>query len=287
MKIGYYPGCALHGSSKEYDKSIQRLAKEFEVELEEIDDWACCGASAGHQTNHKLSLALNLRNLSLAEKQGLTEVVAPCPLCSRIMIGAEHDLTEDKELCDEVKEIIDLEYDNSVKVLNYLQYLHTYCLDQIKEKVVAPLEGLKIACYYGCVLTRPPQILQFDKCEQPETMDNIVSEIGGEPVSWPFKTECCGAGFTMSRPDVVTELSKRVLLSAKQHGADLIAVACPMCHVNLDMKQESVETNYDVELDIPILYISQLVGLALGINPTELGLNIHFVKTDKVIEKIS
>ncbi len=278
MTIGYYPGCALHGTSCEYDKSIIKVNEIMGLDLKEVDDWNCCGASSSHMTNHKLNTALNMRNLSLCESQGFQEVLTPCPLCSKAMIEVDKELEEDTELKDEISKEIGIKYNHTVKTLNYLQFVEKYYIEKLDEKIKVKFEGIKAACYYGCLLTRPPKILEFDDAEQPTIMDEIVKKLGCEPVEWNYKTECCGAGFALSKTESVVYLCNKILTDAKQSGADIVVVACPMCHANLDMRQINIAREYKTKFDMPIIYLSELIGLALGLSQKELGIKKHFVK---------
>lgn len=277
MTFGYYPGCALHGSSNDYEASVRACLDRLGVGLKEIDDWICCGASAAHSINHDLSLALPARNLALAGAQGLNEVLAPCPLCSMALIKARQVTGEDPELCRRISSIVELPVRNGTGVLNLIQVLDEIGLDRIRQAAVKPLEGISAACYYGCLLTRVPEPLQFDDCEQPRSMETILEALGARTVPWNFATECCGAGLTMANEDTVLELSHRILSDAGAKGANCVVVACPMCHVNLDMKQSDVERRYAVRHDMPVYYLSDLVGLAMGLSEQVLGIDRHFV----------
>jgi len=187
MKIGYYPGCALEGSSMEYSMSVERVMKELGVELMAVRDWNCCGASAAHSTNHKLSVALPFRNLAIAKEQGLTEVFAPCPFCSKTLINTNAEVTEKTALQAEMKEVTGQAYDGSVQIVNSVA-IFSRLIEQISSKVIAErLKDLKVACYYGCLLVRPPKLLKYDEPEQPTSMDEIVKKIGAVPVEWEYR----------------------------------------------------------------------------------------------------
>jgi heterodisulfide reductase subunit B len=284
-KIGYYPGCALHGTSREYDISVRKVNEVLGVDMREIEDWSCCGASSAHMTNYKLNIALNTRNLVLAERQGFEQVLAPCPLCSKALLETAHELAEQKELAAEMTDTIGEPFRGSVRTINYLQMVEQHLLERLEEKIVKKFEGVRVACYYGCLLTRPPEIVQFDDHEQPSIMDRIVEKTGVEPVDWSFKTECCGAGFTISLTDVVVNLCNKILKNAKASGADAVIAACPMCHANLDMRQLDIASRLGVKHNMPIVYLSELLGIALGLTPHELGLDKHFIPTNAIISK--
>jgi heterodisulfide reductase subunit B2 len=277
MTLGYYPGCALHGTSNDYEQSLRAALGELGVELAELDDWICCGASAAHSLNRKLSIALPARNLALAEAAGHAEVFAPCPLCSMQLLKARRALAGDEALRREISQVVETEVDGSTRVLNLIQVFERAGLDRLKAAVQVKLENLRAACYYGCLLTRPPETVEFDDCEQPHSMETVLAAIGVKTVDWNYKTECCGAGLTMAAEDTVLELGHKILADAAAHGANCVVVACPMCHVNLDMKQPDIEERYGAKLGMVVYYLSDLVGLALGLKPEALGIDRHFV----------
>jgi len=277
MNLAYYPGCALHGSSNDYEQSLRTCLAQLDVTPQEINEWICCGATAAHALNHKLSVALPARNLALAEQQGFKELFAPCPMCSMQLLKAAKLMTEDAALQQEVSTIIEAEASGRIEVLNLIQVFQRVGAERIKAAVKHPLADLKPACYYGCLLTRPPEVVKFDDPEQPQSMESIVALLGAKPVEWNSRTECCGAGMTMAKEATVLELSQRILTDAQQHGANCLVTACPMCHVNLDMKQRDIERHAAAKFELPVYYLSDLVGLALGVSREELGIDRHFV----------
>lgn len=281
MKIGFYPGCSLKGSSREYNESVLSLCRALNIELEEIKDWNCCGATAAHSVNKELSLSLPARVLALAENQGYQEIVVPCAACYNRLSTTQYELAEDDEKKKIISEIISMPYDGHIKILNVLQMLQRYALETIEQKVVKPF-AYNVACYYGCLLVRPHKILQFDRVEDPQTMDLFMSKIGAKPIDWAFKTECCGGGLSVSRTDLVSKLSGNLLKDAFDRGAKAIIVACPMCHSNLDMRRPDIDKYLGKDIEIPVIYITQAIGLALGISPKELGLNRHFVNVNLI-----
>ncbi len=277
MNIGYYPGCALHGSSDDYEQSIRACLGGLNVSLAEIEDWICCGATAAHSLNHKLALALPARNLALAEMQGHAEVLAPCAMCSMQLLRASQAMTSDDGLRAEISSIIEADVKQPPRVLNLIQIFQRIGLENLKLAVKTPLADLKPACYYGCLLVRPPAVVEFDDAEQPDSMETILTALGAKPVQWNYKTECCGAGMTMASPETVLELSGKILANAAAHGANCLVVACPMCHVNLDMKQSEIRARDGATYSLPVYYLSDAVGMALGLDAKVLGTNRHFV----------
>ncbi len=278
MKIGFYPGCSLTGSSREYNESVVAIARVLDIELVEINDWNCCGATAAHSMNEELSLSLPARIMALAEKQGLTEVVVPCAACYNRLKMTQHELEDDQKRT-RIAGILDLPYKGNIQIINVIQLLQKYGLENLKAKISQPFAH-KVACYYGCLLVRPHAVLKFDRVEDPQSMDELIRIIGGSTMDWAFKTECCGGGFSVSRTDLVAKLSGNILKDAADRGAEAIIVACPMCQSNLDMRRGAINKVLNSQIDIPVIYITQAIGLALGITAVELGLKRHFVTVE-------
>jgi len=274
MELGYYPGCALSGTSAEYGKSVENLYKALGVNLIEIPDWNCCGASSAHMMNAKLPVALNARNLALASERNLKEIVTPCPLCSEGMLGALKDMAADPEKRKEIEDIIERKVDPDIKILNMVQSLERV-RDLWEPRLKKDVPKLKIACYYGCLLVRPPETVNYDEPEKPTKIDEMVREFGFETVDWSFKTECCGGGFTVSNAKDVGMLCGRIYENAIYHGAEAIVCVCPMCLANLEMRVSEASKSSGMKFNIPIVYITDLLGIAIGMEPTELGLDKH------------
>jgi heterodisulfide reductase subunit B len=277
MPIGYYPGCALRGSSNDYEMSVRACLGALGAELRELDDWICCGATAAHSISQKLSIALPARNLAIAERDGIGELLAPCPMCSMELLHAQAEVAANPALRNEISDIVELPIRATTRVLNLVQVLQNIGIERLKSARKRELPTIAVACYYGCLLVRPPDVLRFDDPEQPSSMEAILQAVGIRTVDWNCRTECCGAGMTMANEATVLDLSHRILSDAQAHGANAIAVACPMCHVNLDMKQADVNRHHHVVRQIPVYYLSDLVGLALGLDEATLGISRHFV----------
>jgi heterodisulfide reductase subunit B len=284
VKVGYYPGCSLEGTAREFGISVRKSCELLGIELAELDDWSCCGATAAHNTSHLLSIALPARNLALAEQQGIDKLLSPCAACSNRLISAHKEMAESETLRGEIAEIIEMPYSGSVKVLNYLDLMLDFGIENLEPKVTRKLDSFKIACYYGCLLVRPPKVLEFDDPENPQSMDKIVTALGAEAVDWEFKVECCGGGFTISAPTLVETLSHDIIENAEAEGANAIAVSCPLCHANLDMKQSAINARFHEKRKVPVYYVSELVALACGATPEEAGINKHFVESYALIE---
>lgn len=286
MRYAYYPGCSLHTTGIEYGLSTEAAAKTLGVELLEIPEWNCCGASAAHATNHWLALALPARNLALAEKQGL-DVAVPCAACFNRMKGTEAAARESDEARQNISRIIEMDYGATNTALSLLDvFTNKVGLENISPHVKKPLKGLKVACYYGCLMVKPPHLTHFDDPENPMTMDNLMASLGAVPVAWPYKTECCGSGFAASRTDLVLKMSYDVLRIAKECGAEAIATACPLCMVNLDMRQKEIEHHYRASLGLPVFYFTELMALAFGYSPERVGLTKHFVDAKPLVRDL-
>ena len=276
MKLGYYPGCSLHGTAREFDESLRAVAATLDVELVEVHDWSCCGATSAHATDHLLSVALPARNLALAEAQGHDQVLAPCAACYNRLASARHEIATDRALAEKMPGLLGRPFRNGVAARNVVEVFRDR-LAAIKEKAVKPLTGLKVACYYGCLLVRPAAVCGFDDPEAPVSMEEVVKATGATPVAWNLRLDCCGGAFSVSRKGSVVRLSRAILDDARAAGADAIVVACPMCHSNLDFRQKALVRRG--EAGMPILFLSELVGLALGLPADTLGLDRHFVDT--------
>ncbi len=283
-KLAYYPGCSLHSTGSEYDVSFRAVCAKLGVEIEELKGWICCGTSPAHCTSRLLSLALPYENICLAEQMGASEIVAPCAACFARLKTAVHEVAEDPQIARQVSEAIERPLPKSMKVLNPLEVFAK--VEGLSEAATTALPGLKVACYYGCLLTRPSKVMQFDECEYPMEMDELLRKMGIETLDWSYKTECCGGALAMTRTDVVLKLTRDIFEEAKAVGANAIAVACPLCHVNLDTRQEEVEAEYGVSYGLPIFYFTQLMALALGVPRQELGLEKHFVSAEAVLSGV-
>lgn len=278
MKVSYYPGCSLEVTAKNYDLSFRQVCRSLEVDLEEVPDWLCCGSSAGLKMNRLLSLSLAAKNLSLIEKQDRKEVVVPCPFCFRRLLSAQQEIGGDLKTRGVILETIEAALKGDLTIRNLLGfYQDTVGLARIKAKTNKPLTGLKVIPYYGCYMVKPAQVTHFDDPENPTSMDRILKALGAEVLDWDFKTECCGASLSLSKTEKVLELSGRLLREALFKDADAIVVACQLCQSNLDMRQGEIFKAEKKKQPLPVFYISQLMGLAFGLPPRDLGFNGHLV----------
>ncbi|MEJ2641031.1 MAG: CoB--CoM heterodisulfide reductase iron-sulfur subunit B family protein [Desulfosarcinaceae bacterium] len=278
MKVSYYPGCSLEETAQAYDVSARRVCQHLGIDLEEIPQWSCCGSSPGLKMNHLLSTSLGAHNLAQAQRQELSEVVIPCPFCFRRLLSAKQEVQADRQLKTQVEDAIGAELHDDLNVSNLLGFLrYSVGLDTIGANVKKPLAGLKVLPYYGCYLVKPGAVTGYDDPENPVSMDQILASLGAEVLPWDFKTECCGASLAVSKTDVVRELSGRLIREATWRGADALVVACQLCQANLDLRQAEIGRLDKKKYALPILYFTQLIGLAFGLPYTDLGLKCHIV----------
>ena len=278
-QVTYYPGCSLEGTAIDYAASIAGVAGLLELTLTELTDWNCCGASAAHSVSHQLSLALPARNLALAESAGL-DVVVPCALCFNRLKAA------DLALKGPEGEQLGVPYQGDLKIWDLLDYLsqESY-LAVLKEKVVRPLTGLKAVGYYGCLAARPPAVTGKSDYENPQNMERLLTVLGAGPIDWSYKTDCCGASHTVSRPDIVHTLVDRLYERALEAGAEAIVVSCQMCQANLDMPQAKIAALFQKQYDLPILYFTELIGLAWQAPEARSWLAKHLVDPAPLLER--
>jgi heterodisulfide reductase subunit B len=271
--------------------STRAVCEALGIELVELEDWNCCGATAAYAVDRLLSLALPARNLAIAERENL-DILTPCSACFHFLARANEMLKDNPNLMEKINKIlgiVGLEYKGETKVRFSLDVIvNDYGLENVKKKVVRPLTGLKVAPYYGCLFLKPPNICKFDTQENPQTLNRLVTALGAESVPWrEYKTRCCGGALQMVKEDAMLEMTKGILLKAQELDADCIITACGFCHLNLDMKQANINSKYDLEIKIPILYFTQFLGLALGISPKVLGLDKIKVPATKIIEAMA
>jgi len=272
----YYPGCSLHGTAREYDESIRGVSDILDIRLQELEDWTCCGASSAHCMDEELAIELAARNLAIAEKSN-HELLVPCVACYSRFKAVEKEVKEHSKK-------VNFPYQGNVPIRYALDF---FCdetiLEELKKKRVRPLSGLKVACYYGCLTVRPPKVTGIKEYENPQHMDRMMKLLGAEPVPWSYKTDCCGASLTITRTDIVKKLSDRLLSMAKEAEADCLVTGCPMCQANLDTRQEAIEKETGEKYDLPILYFTELMGLALGHRNAKKWLSRHITDPIKVL----
>lgn len=283
-EYAYYAGCSLEGTAVEYDMSMRQVFKALGVNIREPEDWSCCGSTPAHTVDHVFAAALAARNLSIMEKMGVDTVTVPCPSCLTVLKRAHLGMAADQSFKDEVNGLLDEPYGGGVVPKSTLQIImEDVGLEAVASKVTHALPGLVVAPYYGCILTRPPEIAQFDDPENPVSMDRILEAAGVKVADFAFKLECCGAAFGVPKRDMVNRLSYRVISMALDAGANCIAVACPLCQQNLDLRQGQINSAMGTSFNIPILYFSQIVGLTYGLSPKDLGMDKVVVSADDVV----
>ncbi|MDD5168657.1 MAG: CoB--CoM heterodisulfide reductase iron-sulfur subunit B family protein [Syntrophales bacterium] len=271
MKVSYYPGCSLHGTAKEYGQSVKAMSQALGIELKEVEDWSCCGATSAHATNFKLSVALPARNLVAVEASEEKAVMVPCAACFNRFKSAQHYLSHDEALKKEIETVIGRPYQGTAVVKNSIGIVHEDIgLDALAAKVVKKLKGLKPVSYYGCLLVRPPEACEFENYENPYMLDDILGVLGADVKQWSYKTDCCGGSLTISRTDIVKKLVDKLMTMAREAGANCIVTACPVCMTNLDARASE-------NLRLPVFYFSELVALALGLPGTETWFKLHMV----------
>jgi heterodisulfide reductase subunit B len=266
--------------------STRRICEVLGVELVEVRDWICCGSTPAHESDELMSLALPAKNLALAvQTDDSRQICAPCASCYSRLKFAQAKLKDDR-VREDVEEVIDGKFPDNIEVLSILDLIiEKVGLDAVAARVVKPFAGLKVVCYYGCLLTRPPKIVGKEQFENPGDMERILEPIGIEPLDWNMKTFCCGAGFALTETDVVLELTGKVLADAESVGAELVAVACPLCHANLDGRQQQINKKFGTAFDIPIFYVTELMGLAFGVDAKELGIYRHLTEVEDFLKE--
>lgn len=285
LNYSYYPGCSLHASAKEYDESTRGLFKALDIGLVEVPDWFCCGATPAHNVDELLSLALCAKNLELADAvEG--DLAVACAACFSRLKTTQHKLEENEGKRKQVEQALDAPLSLDKPVKHLLEILaRDFGLESLAAAVRKPLSGLKIAPYYGCLLTRPTDVPQLDCVEAPTIMEKVLEAAGAKAVAWSHRMECCGANFTLSRPGVVLKLTGDILASAKRAGADCLVVACPLCHGNLDIRQKEIEEATGEEYRLPVFYITQLLALACGVDPGKLGFGSMMVNPAPLLKE--
>lgn len=287
MKYAYYPGCSSESSARDQHASSMAVAKALGIDFVEIEGWSCCGATPGHQTDRVLAAALSAANLIIARDMGL-DVVVNCAACYNRLKMANYEVLNHPDMHSKIADAIGREYDGTVNVKHLMEVLlEDYDAEALGNAFTHSLSGLKVASYYGCLLVRPHEVTNFDDPENPKSLDNLVTAMGGESLDWPSKVECCGNSLSLTtRSDLVVGLSDSIIGMARAAGADCIAVACPLCQVNLDLRQMDIKKQTGRQYDMPILYITQLLGLCLGIPAAKLGLNKLVVSPSKIIRSV-
>jgi heterodisulfide reductase subunit B len=280
----YYPGCSLEGTAIDYEMSVRLVFKALGITLKEPNDWSCCGSTPAHTVDHVFAAALAARNLAIVEKMGASTVITACPACLSAFKKAHLRMAEDETFKKEVNDLLDEPYQCSVTAKSVLQIIYEDIgPEAVAKKVTTALPDLKVAPYYGCIINRPPEVMQFDDPENPIAMDKLLDAVGVEVCDFAFKVECCGAAFGVTKKKMVNKLSSKVLTMALDVGANAISVPCQLCHQNLDLRQDQINSTMGTSFSMPVFYFTQIIGLTYGYSPKELGIDKHNVNAEKVI----
>jgi heterodisulfide reductase subunit B len=283
----YFPGCSLEKMASSYHKSALETTKAFDIELQELDDWNCCGATTYFHVDQLLAHTLVARNLALAEKEGL-DLVAPCSACYKNAFFTNKTIRTDPDLAEHINfalEEDDLQFNAEIDVFHLIEvFVNDVGMDKLKGEVKNPLKGLKIAPYYGCQIVRPRK--NGEEVENPQYFEDLISAMGAEPAYFPERLRCCGGSLIMTSRVPALDMVRILLQSAIKNGAHVIATACPLCQVNLECYQGAVNEEFGTDFNLPILYFTQLLGLALGISPKKLGIGIELVSATPVFKKL-
>ena len=279
MKVSYYPGCSLHATGKEYDQSMKAVSRALGIELKEVEDWSCCGASSAHSTNFDLSIALSVRNLIAAEKNAM-DVMVPCAACFNRFKMAEHHMKADKELKTKIEGVVGAKYQGGITIRNPIDVLYNDIgVDVLAAKVTKQLGGLKPVSYYGCLLLRPPEVCEFENYENPYMLDKILGALGADVRSWSYKTDCCGGSLAISKTSIVVDMCDKLMSAAREAGANCVVTACPLCMNNLDMRPSK-------ELKLPVFYFTELMALAFGLSGSQEYFKSHIFDPQPLLKKL-
>jgi heterodisulfide reductase subunit B len=289
MDVAYYPGCTLHASSRIYDVQVGIICEALGINLHELEDWNCCGATSVSKTDDFLAVAMPARNLGIADEMGLEQLLIPCSACYSRMLVAQQRLLADDFLKTEINAELKKEFTGKTRIVSILDLLHPLFKDKaFRKKLHRNLRSLRPLCYYGCMQTRfPLDVPIIDDVENPQRMEKILRSIGARPIDWSYKTDCCGASAAINDPDVALKLMGMIMKDATaRKDADCFVTSCPMCQLNLDMYQEKVAEAYGIGSRLPVYFITELIGLALGKTPEELQIDRHFVEGVDLLKEL-
>ena len=279
MKVSYYPGCSLHATGKEYDQSMKAVSRALGIELKEVEDWSCCGASSAHSTNFDLSIALSARNLIAAEKSAM-DVMVPCAACFNRFKMAEHHLKANKELKSKIEGVVGAKYQGGIAIRNPIDIIYNEIgVDALAAKVTKQLAGLKPVSYYGCLLLRPPEVCEFENYENPYMLDKILGVLGADVRNWSYKTDCCGGSLAISKTKIVVGMVDKLMKAALEAGANCVVTACPLCMANLDMRPSK-------KYKLPVFYFTELISLALGVEGAKDTFQSHIFDPQPLLNEL-
>ena len=283
MKVTYYPGCSLEGTAKDYAESILGICASLDIQLEEIPDWNCCGATAAHSIDHRASIELAGRTLNLAARLPHSDMLVPCPMCFNRLKTAAWTLNQDSSNRYGMR--LEASLPRVWDLANFLA--SDPMLKTMAQNISKPLEGLKVVSYYGCMANRPPEITEATDFENPQALDRIIQNLGGCAIPWPYKTDCCGASQVFSRRDIVSRLVGKLYDMAQRVGAQAIVVSCQMCQANLDMHQETIGAAWGKQFSFPIYYFTELIGLAHNVAGVKKWLARHITDPFSLLRQLN
>jgi heterodisulfide reductase subunit B len=288
MDIAYYPGCTLQQSSAFYSVQNQRVFKELGIILNEIDDWNCCGATSAGKVDDFMALAMPARNLGIAENDGYSEMIIPCSACYSRTLVAQQRLKDDPALKNEINAELTKTVQGTIKVSSILEVLITAVESGgLADKVTKKYKNIKPVCYYGCMQTRFPYAVAVpDDVENPQGMETILKTMGIKALDWNYKTDCCGASAVMNDHDTSINLMAKIMRDAIARGANCFVVTCPMCQMNLDVYQDEICKKHNIQQRLPVYFITELVGLAMGLSPQELQMDRHFIDGITLVKEL-
>lgn len=282
MELAYYPGCSLHQSSQFYDHQTRLVFETLGVKLQEIKDWSCCGATSAGKFDDFLAVALPARNLGIAECSGYQEMVVPCSGCYSSLLMSQVRMKQDPAIQKEINEDLSNRVSGSLKLLTILDVLLRATRDE-KATVKRPLKGIHAACYYGCMTRFAYDVPVSDDVENPSGMEELLTHFGGKTMDWSYKTACCGASAAINDSETAWSLMAKIMKDALDRKANCIVTSCPMCQLNLDAYQEKFCNAHGIYGRLPIYFITELVGLGLGIPMADLKMDQHFVDVGGLI----
>ena len=286
MKYAYYLGCTVPARVNQYDAAVRKSSEKFGIELIDIEGAGCCGPVNIRAINYKAWILLGARNIALAEKMSL-DIVTLCNGCYSTMKEVDHNLKDNGTLLKEVNEILkeeDLSFSGKIKIKQYVEVLLDYGLDKIKEKFVKSCDGLKAAVHYGCHLLKPSNVSQLDNPESPQILDQLTELTGAKSIDWQYKNKCCGAPVLAINENLTLKMMHEKLIGAQNAGVDCFVTVCPFCFIELDLLQLKVQEEFKEEFGIPVILLPQLFGLAMGLEPDVLGLDLHRIDIDNILD---
>jgi len=277
-KYAYFPGCSMDSTAVTYKKSFEYIANEIGLEKIEIPDWSCCGSTSAHMKNEKMALALAARNIAIAEEQlpGL-DIITPCAACYSRLKMANHAARKDEYVRKEIEELLNMNYQAKPEILSFLDLFEDKEIQEaISKNLHRSLKGLKVACYYGCLYSRPSYATGETSVEHPDKMEKVLAITEAECIDWDYKTECCGASHQVDAPKQARPLIEKIFRNAKANGAQAIVTACPLCNMNLDMRENEINKTMGKDYDIAVFQFTELIALAMGAGANDVGIHQHF-----------